>query len=705
MDEWVLKTQKWVNSKYSNVSGYTKCPENGKTGWSTIYSLREGLQHELGISPVSSGYGKTTEAAVSTILSSLVVGYHNNIVKLIQGAFWCKGINPYAFDGQFSEDTCRAIKSLQKNAGVTSNGVMTGDLMKALFDMSAFVLVPGGSSKIRSMQQYLNGSYNQYFGILPCDGIYQRDTNTALIYALQAVEGMDPSTANGFYGPGTINKTPTLRSGDSGPAVRILQYGLLVNEEYGGPFDGVFSASVTSGVISFRKFMKLPPYNDIADLTVIKGLLTSNGNTNRDSIACDTSTQLNSRQIELLKKYGFYVVGRYLTGTVGVGPQRRDKHLTNSEISLINKAGLSIFPIYQDGGWDQDYFTSKQGVKDARLARSAALKLGFPTGSTIYFAVDVDVEGGNIQGTVIPYIRSVSNNLYDFKVGIYGTRNVCSQVLKAGYAKSCFVSDMSTGYSGNLGFRMPDKWSFDQFIEYSIGDLPIDQVASSGRDDGVRKFQHISIPTNNAVKELLGDIKFSWEKKIHLADYGWLSMEFLATKQINLNSGNHGVISIKNGKISLSALSSWFSGHYGTSESFGKLVFDQIDKVKFISKIKNGALEISSTLKSNFEYAVELTFTVFELMKGPIDDAFSLTLQATIKPKEIPGLLEEVVQELNDSFLGKYGTPVAGGLVVVAVVIIAAPGVELAGLAGMVLEFADAMITFISSAITTLGFA
>ncbi|MCH4008502.1 glycoside hydrolase domain-containing protein [Companilactobacillus sp.] len=674
MDEWVLKTQKWVNKKYAGISGYERCPENGNTGWKTIYSLREGLQHELGISPVSSGYGPATELGVSNILNKLVNGYSSNIVRLIQGAFWCKGISPSDFDGRFSAKTQKAIEILQKNAGIPANGTMTGHLMRALFDMSAFVLVQSGSSKIRSMQQYLNGSYNKYFGILPCDGIYQRDTNTALIYALQAVEGMDPSTANGFYGPGTINKTPTLRKGDSGEAVTILQYGLLVNGFYEGPFDGTFSSKVSDAVISFRKFMNLSPISETADLTVIKGLLTSNGDTNRDSIACDTSTQLNERQIVLLKKYGFYVVGRYLTGTVGVGAQRRNKNLTNTEIAKINKAGISIFPIYQDGGWDQSYFTSGQGAKDARLARSAALKLGFPTGSTIYFAVDVDIEGGNIQGSVIPYIRAVRENLYDFKIGIYGTRNVCSSALKAGYAKSCFVSDMSTGYSGNLGFKMPNNWSFDQFIEYSIGDLPIDQVASSGKDDGVRKFQNVSIPAHKAVNELFGDLKFSFEKKMNLMNFGWLTVDLLASKEVNLNASNNGVISIENGKISSSALSSWLSKAFNTNADFGQLIFDQTGKMQFISKIKKGVLEISSTLKSNFEYVTKLTVTVFELMEGPVEDAFSVILQATIKPKEIPGALVEVLA-MTDDFLDHWGMPVAIGLAgVIVVICVGGPG-------------------------------
>ena len=38
------------------------------------------------------------------------------------------------------------------------------------------------------------------FGLMPCDGHYSRDTNKALIYALQAEEGMDTNTANGYFG-------------------------------------------------------------------------------------------------------------------------------------------------------------------------------------------------------------------------------------------------------------------------------------------------------------------------------------------------------------------------------------------------------------------------------------------------------------------------------------------------------------------------
>ena len=55
-----------------------------------------------------------------------------------------------------------------------------------------------------------------------------------------------------------------------------------------------------------------------------------------------------------------------------------------------------------------------------------------------------------------------------YRLGIYGSRNVCTRVCNAGYACSSFVSDMSTGFSGNLGFTIPNNWAFDQFATTTI---------------------------------------------------------------------------------------------------------------------------------------------------------------------------------------------------------------------------------------------
>ena len=57
---------------------------------------------------------------------------------------------------------------------------------------------------------------------------------------------------------------------------------------------------------------------------------------------------------------------------------------------------------------------------------------------------------------------------YDNKygIGVQGSRNICQKVCSLTKAESSFVVDMSTGYSGNLGYSMPNNWAFEQFHEF-----------------------------------------------------------------------------------------------------------------------------------------------------------------------------------------------------------------------------------------------
>jgi len=127
-DSLVLQTQQWLNKTYGNVSGYQKVTEDGKTGWPTIYALIRGLQHELGIKELSDNFGDTTKKLYNEkVLPQLKNGYSRNVVYLIQGAFWCKGISPRAFDGVFSNDTQAAFHEFQQDAGFSEGMVFNAD--------------------------------------------------------------------------------------------------------------------------------------------------------------------------------------------------------------------------------------------------------------------------------------------------------------------------------------------------------------------------------------------------------------------------------------------------------------------------------------------------------------------------------------------------------------------------------------------------
>lgn len=205
-DAWVLEVQEWLNSEYGNVSGFGSVPEDGKTGWDTVNGLIRAVQHELGIEDLVNNFGETTQALWDQqVTPRLLNGFKSNFVKLIDGAFRCKGMGTGKFDDTYSSENDDATKQLKREAGFTEiDSSLDSMWAKALFDMNAFVLVPGGDESTREMQRELNKKYYEYTGILPTDGIYQRATNTALIYGIQVEIGLG-EVANGNFGPATQN--------------------------------------------------------------------------------------------------------------------------------------------------------------------------------------------------------------------------------------------------------------------------------------------------------------------------------------------------------------------------------------------------------------------------------------------------------------------------------------------------------------------
>lgn len=638
-DDMVLAVQQWLNKTYGGVSGWTKVPETGNTGWNTVYGLLHGLQHEFGL-PMVDNFGPGTEAAFDKIADKIVPGkYNGNIAQIIQGGFWAKGINPDGFDGKYSTKTQAAFESLQKDAGFsTPDGKWSAMWMKPLCDMSQFTLIQGGDSRIRTMQQDLNKKLYKYTGILPCDGFYQRETNTALIYGLQVAIDM-ADVANGIYGPGTIAKCPTLTINSTGDVVKILQYGLYVNKVYTGAFDGTYGSSVGASVRGFRKIMNLAPVDsEVAPNRVMKGLLTSNGDTSRDSIACDTSKQLTASDVKNLKTYGFSIVGRYLTGTVGDGVNETPKNLTNQEIKLITEGGLSIFAIYQDGGAKKEYFTNTQGLIDGLEAISAARVLGFTNDTIIYFACDLDLLEGEIGGTIIPYMQGVNaafNQIGRFRVGIYGTRNVAQHVIDSGLAVYAFVSDMSTGYSGNLGYPMAKPWAFDQFVEYPIAGTPIDQVAvnddQAPHDIGCKTFTPGKATEQDniiAMAKLLGGhinnvIDFELGKEYLIGANQFMRVTF----EGEMGAGD-GPVKIKNGVIEEVELTKQLEKQFGSYNATELVtVFNKTGITSLGAKISNGGVKISAEMTTG-----GLLITMEESIKGMMhQDNLPLDCKVTYK--------------------------------------------------------------------------
>ncbi len=485
----------------------TELPKMEKRdGEPSIYGLRRALQIELGIQETSNSFGPTTYSLCPTIAQ----GSEGNLVYIVQGGLWCKGYSPGGFNGYYGNGTYAAVKALKTDAGFpTASGNMQRDFMRALLDMSAFTCLSQGSEAVRTIQQQLNYDYYDYYQICPCDGLYNRDMNKMLIYALQKELGIPKSSATGTWGPTTISKCKekSFSIGNSSPIVKLIRYALVCNGFSVSTSSSTYDSTLDTILKNFSNSLMINKPTNQCNYTVIKSLLSSNGDTSRSAKGCDTSTRLDQAKITTLKNNGYEVVGRYLTKV----PNGLDKNMTPEEVELILSNGLSIFPIFQEYGGGNSAFSKTKGINNGNSAYNAAVSLGIPSGTIIYFAVDYDPQTTEIQNYVVPYFEGVceslsnSNKTNKYLVGVYGTRNVC-KILTENTSSlgidNLFVSDASYGFSGNLGFQMPKKWDLDQFAtDISIGSgngkISIDKVAVSGIFNG---FNYVTKNTTDREK-------------------------------------------------------------------------------------------------------------------------------------------------------------------------------------------------------------
>lgn len=510
-DPMVVSAQSWLNKNFDMELELT-----GHTGTTVVQALITALQYDLEMMPVTGYFGDSTAAAYA--LRQISLGSYDpadnssHLVTILQYALFCKGYNPGYNLGSFDSSTLAAVKKVQIDAGLIGSQiseVVTPRVFKAILSTDALVLISGGDPIIRGIQQTINHKYLDYVGIMPCDGFFGAGLAKSLIYALQIEGGMAIGTANGNFGTGTqtiaINN-PQSPSKYSSTFVLIAKYALYCNgvrrsginsfnTSVNGLFSGIYDEAMTAAVINFQKFVAIIEVTGTIGIKEWMSLLVSTGYPKRNVIACDTSTQITDIKAQRLIANDFKIIGRYLTGATSVAP----KSLSREELQILFNRGISVFAIYQDEKayyvanpneyTTENYYDYEQGLNDAEKACNAAISLGIPYGQYIFFSVDYDFNNAQVASKIIPHFKGINEYIKKhgskYKIGIYGPRNVCTRVSNVSYAELSFVSDMSTGFSGNLGYELPENWAFDQIREYyqgaTDGNFNNDCVAASGR--------------------------------------------------------------------------------------------------------------------------------------------------------------------------------------------------------------------------------
>lgn len=495
MDSKVLEAQQWYNTTYRGTTGFIEITEDGITGARTCKALVRALQYEFGLS-VDGSFGAGTLSKCPTIGMNTT---SENLVKIVQCGFYCKGYSCGGIDGDYGLATQSAALAFKEDAGFPdSDEDLQPVFVRALLNTDAFKLVRTGKAYIRAAQQYLNANYiikTSLIALIPCNGVADRNMTKAIIIALQYEEARQTMAGvDGIYGNNTLNKAPELSGGSTKTAfIKIAQMCLMMMYENPG-LSGKYDSYTEKMVKEFQEFSCLTQDSRVVPgvigRTTWASLLSSKGDSSRTATACDCSEQILSIAKAQKLKEGYNIVGRYLTGTVGAS---KPKNLSPGELQILAEHNLRVFPIFQDGGAALTYFGNYQGQLDAKDAIIAARKLHIPNDTIIYFAVDYDFTEKQVLERVIPHFEGIKAvfdaSLSKYRIGIYGSRNTCTIVCNNNLAVSSFVSDMSTGYSGNMGFPLPKNWAFDQIYEYTATasdgtKFAVDKNVSSGRDQG-----------------------------------------------------------------------------------------------------------------------------------------------------------------------------------------------------------------------------
>ncbi|MDA3801612.1 DUF1906 domain-containing protein [Lactobacillus delbrueckii] len=256
--------------------------------------------------------------------------------------------------------------------------------------------------------------------------------------------------------------------------------------------------------------------------------------------------------------------------------------------------------------------------------------------------MDVDIQDGDIEGTVVPYMRGIIDalKLSPYEPGIYGTRNVCLHGEEVGM-KYSFVADMSYGWSGNLGFRMPTNWAFDQFTEYPIGSTDIDQVAASGKDAGVNKFVPQLYGTisyrevaADVLKGLGKSVSVEFNKKLELVNIPSLKISVELVNSLSV-ADESPAITISNGKLDSISFANWLqtSGHIKGNGV--DAVVNEANRVISSASITNSNVAIEASINNSGESELKFTCHILKAEGKQLDNELSVVITFTSRPTDL----------------------------------------------------------------------
>jgi hypothetical protein len=162
------------------------------------------------------------------------------------------------------------------------------------------------------------------------------------------------------------------------------------------------------------------------------------------------TNQITTKQIVHLTADKILTVFRYLSAINPTGA----KCVQEAEAQALAAAGVRLGLVNEGwGDFAHGGISAGAGQRDGQFCAQYAPSVGAPTGTCIYFAVDVDASSAQITKLVLPYFTSIKAAIANsgFVVGVYGSGAVCSTVVSNGLATKAWLS-CSLGWTGSKDY-------------------------------------------------------------------------------------------------------------------------------------------------------------------------------------------------------------------------------------------------------------
>ena len=267
----------------------------------------------------SSGAARSSNAVSATSSETLEFGSAGSAVKKMQQKLKDLGYLSGNADGKFGVETQAAVIAFQKNNNLTADGKAGSATLSKLYSGRAnkasgravkisatsqggrdttdiastgYETLQKGSegAAVKKLQErlkklgYETGSVDGRFG----------DTTEAAVMAFQAQNNLTvdgkagPATQRVLYGTGARSPVTysALRMGDTGTAVRNLQYTLYELGYYDGTIDGDYGQTTSDAVRAFQIQNSITPVDGVAGTVTMSRLYSS------DAIAATAASEM-----------------------------------------------------------------------------------------------------------------------------------------------------------------------------------------------------------------------------------------------------------------------------------------------------------------------------------------------------------------------------------------------------------------------------